>query len=132
MHAMNAPKDTETATTATARTSSTNPEVSASLAALGERFRRARVARDVTLADMAQRMGVQPRTLMRLERGAPGVGIEVMALALWHMGLLSHLNDVAAAHLDAEGQRLAELRQPSRARGRRQLKSAGWDGLDKL
>ncbi|MDL5034271.1 helix-turn-helix transcriptional regulator [Pelomonas sp. APW6] len=129
---MNDQRDPKAAANATARTSSTNPEVSASLSALGERLRRARIARDVTLAEMAQRMGVQPSTLSRLERGAPGAGIEVMALALWHMGLLSHLNDVAAAHLDAEGQRLAELRQPSRARGRRQLKSAGWDGLDKL
>jgi DNA-binding XRE family transcriptional regulator len=103
-----------------------------SLVALGDRIRRARVARDVTLAEMAQRMGVQPRTLSRLERGAPGVGIETLALALWNMGLLAHMSDVAASHLDAEGQRLADLRQPSRARGSRQLKSSGWDALDKL
>jgi len=111
---------------------SDHPEAQVALVALGQRLRVARVSRDITLADMAKRMGVTPNTLGRLERGAPGVSMETLALALWHMGLIEHLSGVAAADADAEGQRLATLRAPARARGRNSLNSSGWSNLDKL
>lgn len=102
------------------------------LEALGEQLRRARVARDLTLDDLAARMGVGRQTLARMEAGAPGVSIEALGLALWNMNLLDHLASIAAPANDPEGQRLAELRAPSRARGRKALASAGWDSLNKI
>lgn len=102
------------------------------LQTLGEQLRRARIARDMTLDDLAARMGVGRQTLARLEAGAPGVSLEALGLALWNMNLLEHLAQIAAAANDPEGQRLADLRAPSRARGRKSLRSAGWESLNKL
>lgn len=76
-------------------------------------------------------MGVQQGTLSRLEHGAPGVSMQTLALALWHLNLLEQFHQVCAPGTDPEGDRLAQLRQPSRARGRR-LGGGGWDNLKKL
>lgn len=98
---------------------------------LGLRLREARVARDITIAALARRMKVNARTVQRMESGAPGVSIETVALALWSMGMLSHLVEVAALKNDGEGQRLSAQRAPRRARGSK-IKSPGWELLDRL
>lgn len=112
--------------------SADNPIVAAALLSLGERVRQARVSRDWTLAELSDRMGIQPKTLGRLERGAPGVSMETLALVLWHMNLLNHIDAVALPEHDPEGQRLALLRAPRRARGGARLGSRGWEDLAKL
>ncbi len=112
--------------------SSAHPEAQIALVALGERLRKARVARDVTLVEMAKRIGIQPGTLGRLEKGAPGVSVEALALALWQMGLLNNLDAIAAPENDPEGQRLADLRRPTRARGGKSLAGSAWDALHRL
>jgi DNA-binding XRE family transcriptional regulator len=114
-----------------ARTESKHPEARAVLTALGARLQRARVRRDITLREMAKRMGVEARTLSRLESGAPGVALETMALVLWHMNLLEQLDGICAPGTDPEGERLAEVRSPKRARGERAAGGA-WDTLQKL
>lgn len=114
------------------KASSGHPQVNAALLDLGERLRRARVARDWTLADLGSRIGVQPHTLGRLEKGAPGASVETLALVLWHMNLLEQLAQVASPENDPEGQRLADLRAPKRARGRQSLGQAPWGDLNKL
>lgn len=116
----------------TPKESADNPMVAAALLGVGERIRQARVARDWTLSEMSVRIGVQAKTLGRLERGAPGVSIETLALVLWHMNLLEHLDSLALPQNDPEGQRLALLRAPRRARGGSRLGSSGWEDLDKL
>lgn len=124
--------DSVDSTRAQPKAASEHPEAQLALVALGDRLRRARVARDITLAEMAKRIGIQPGTLGRLERGAPGVSVEALALALWQMGLLANLEHVASAENDPEGQRLADLRRPVRARGGKTLPGSGWDALHRL
>jgi DNA-binding XRE family transcriptional regulator len=114
-----------------ARTASKHPEASVTLQALGVRLQQARVRRDITLAEMAERMGVQPRTLSRLENGAPGVALETLALVLWHMNLLEQLDAICAPGTDPEGERLGAMRAPKRARGARAT-TGGWDTLRRL
>lgn len=84
---------------------------------LGANLREARVARDITLLDAAKRAEISVQTLRALEAGAPGVKIETLARMLWQMNLLSQLGAVAERQSDEEGQRLAALRAPARARG---------------
>lgn len=114
------------------KSASEHPVVREALAELGARVRAARIARDLTQDELAARTGVQAGTLGRLEKGAPGVSVETLALVLWQLNLLDHLEGVAAAANDPEGQRLAALRAPRRARGRQALPSTGWDVLDRL
>jgi transcriptional regulator with XRE-family HTH domain len=107
-----------------------HPEVQFALDELGDRLRRARALRGQTLEEMAARIGVQPATLSRLERGAPGTSIETLAAALWAMNLLGNLDLVASPANDEEGQRLAMVSTPKRVRHRTSMK--GWDVLKKL
>jgi DNA-binding XRE family transcriptional regulator len=109
-----------------------NPEVHLALVRLGERIKLARVSRDISLKEMARKMNLNAHTLGRLEKGAPGVAVETLALVLWHIDLLDHLNHVADPAADATGQRLLAVRGPNRARGERATKDSGFDVLDKL
>ena len=119
------------------RAQADNPAIQDTLRRLGENLRAARVARDVSLADAARRAGLSIQTLRALERGAPGVSLETVALILWQMNMLEHLMAVADPAADEEGRRLAVLRAPTRARGARN-QSAGqkaqWTsiGIDSL
>jgi hypothetical protein len=77
-------------------------------------------------------MNLNAHTLGRLEKGAPGVAVETLALALWHMGLLDHLDHVADPAADETGRRMAAARAPNRARGERVALDSGFEVLDKL
>lgn len=122
----------EKPTRATPRIKATNPHVQLALVNLGERIRQARVSRDMTLKDLASQMNLNEHTLGRLEKGAPGVAVETLALALWQMDLLEHLDLVADPERDESGQRLLAARAPKRARGAKRSNDPGFDILDKL
>lgn len=114
-----------------------NPAVSAVLTRIGSNLRTARVARDISLADAAARAGISVQTLRALEKGAPGVSMESMAAMLWQMNMLEGLAQIADPIRDEEGQRLAALRAPTRARGARvqsPAQKSNWTdvGLDNL
>lgn len=117
-----------------ARTASSNPEVCAVLIALGDRVRQARMVRDIQLREMSDRLGLQVRTLSRLEKGAPGVAMETLGLVLWYMNLLDHLDRICADGTDPEGERLLARWAPRRLRsGRgRKIVNRGWLTLGKL
>jgi len=59
------------------------PEASASLRSLGERLRRARLARNDTMAIFAERLGVSEQTVRAMERGQPTVQVGIWLDALW-------------------------------------------------
>lgn len=115
-----------------AKSQAEHPEVANALTNLGSRIRSARIARNITIEEMSARMGVQPKTLSRLETGAPGVSIETLALALWQMNLLEHMQELAAPQNDPEGQRLAAIRLPRKARGKTTSITSGWETLERL
>lgn len=72
------------------------PAVTKALATLGENLAIARVRRRESQRAWARRLGVSVPTLIRLERGDAGVGMGIYATALWLMGRIAALPDLAA------------------------------------
>jgi len=95
--------------------------VQETLERLGANIRTARVRRKLTQKDVARRMGVSRFVVADIEKGKPTTGVAAYLGALWVLGLLSHLNDVADPARDEEGATLERARSPKTARGRRTL-----------
>lgn len=72
----------------------------AALRQLGEDLAIARKRRKESQRDWAARIGVSPPTLIRMERGDPGVSMAVYATALWLMGRAKGLAEIAAPATD--------------------------------
>lgn len=91
------------------------------LARIGRDLKTARLSRDMSLDEMAERLGVSFHTVRALEEGKPGTAFGTYAHALWVLGLEHTLRPFAAAGLDSEGEalRMAELR--TTASGSRKL-----------
>ena len=87
------------------------------LTALGERIRLARKRRGMTLAELSTRMFVDEKTLRRLEKGDPGVGMGVLGAALFVLGL-DDLNLVAEPSADNVGMLLERERLEKKRRVR--------------
>ncbi len=78
------------------------PSVRKALIELGTRIKFARLRRQLTLADMAERMMVTVQTVQRLERGDPGVGIGVVASSLFVLGFMRELEGLADPMADRQ------------------------------
>jgi len=91
-------------------------EVSDRLLTYGERIRIARTRRRWRQAELAERMGVDRRTVSRLEQGSSGVGIGVFLAALWILGLWDTARSVADPAADAVGIFMEQQRVPARVR----------------
>ncbi|HKQ14946.1 MAG TPA: hypothetical protein VJT80_16035 [Steroidobacteraceae bacterium] len=76
------------------------PAAAQALRALGENLAIARTRRRESQRAWAKRLGVSIPTLIRMERGDPGVGAGIYATALWLMGTVSGLPDLAAPATD--------------------------------
>jgi hypothetical protein len=76
------------------------PATSAAIEKLGADLAVARLRRKESLKTWAQRMGVSVPTLQRLEAGDPGVGIGIVATALWLIQRDGELGQLAAPELD--------------------------------
>ncbi len=98
-------------------------DVERMLALYGERIKTARVRRRWSKEELAVRVGVERRTIMRLESGAPGVGLGVFLTAIWVLGLWDTVQDVAAPESDKVGIFLEKQRCPKHvhAEGRKEL-----------
>ena len=82
---------------------------------LEHNIRTARLRRRWQLEDVAERMGVSRFTVADLERGKPGTSIAAYLGALWVLGLLDQLAEVADPDRDGEGKALEAARQPGQA-----------------
>lgn len=76
------------------------PATQATLEKLGADLAVARLRRKESLKTWASRMGVSVPTLQRLEAGDPGVGIGIVATALWLIQRDSELGNLAAPEHD--------------------------------
>jgi transcriptional regulator with XRE-family HTH domain len=76
------------------------PAVAQAMRALGENLAVARVRRRESQRTWAKRLGVSVPTLIRMERGDPGVGTGIFATALWLIGRVNALPELAAPALD--------------------------------
>ena len=57
----------------------------------------------MSMRDVASRMMVNLKTVQRLEKGDPTVGIGIVAGALWILGLDRRLGDLVAPESDTTG-----------------------------
>lgn len=99
---------------------STPPSVAQALRALGEDLAVARVRRKESQRVWAQRLGVSIPTLIRMERGEASVAIGVYATALWLIGRVPALSELADPKHDL-GALERDVRQ---ARQRKAVRSA--------
>jgi transcriptional regulator with XRE-family HTH domain len=74
--------------------------VTGALASLGENLAVARLRRRESQRAWALRLGVSVPTLIRMERGDPGVGMGIYATALWLMGRATALPELADPQAD--------------------------------
>jgi hypothetical protein len=85
------------------------------LSLLGADIATARRRRRIPQRLLAERMMVSLPTLQRLEKGDPGVGIGVVATALWTLGLIERLSNLASPDVDGVGKVLEAKRLPKKA-----------------
>ena len=95
----------------------------AALEKLGADLAVARLRRKESLKTWAKRLGVTVPTLLRLEAGDPGVGIGILATALWLVGRDAALADLAAPEHD-KGALDQDVRQAI-ALGRQRAQASG-------
>lgn len=102
------------------------PAAAEALKVLGRNLAVARLRRKETQRIWAKRLGVSIPTLIRLEQGDPGVGIGIVATALWMIGRASALPDLADPQHDLgaleqdvrEAMRRRAVRSPAAAKVR--------------
>jgi transcriptional regulator with XRE-family HTH domain len=91
-------------------------EVERALITLGSNLRTARLRRNLTLEQVAEKLGVGRHVLADAERGKPSTSVGIYVGLLWVYGLTNHLTAVADAEEDEVGRLLAQNRERSRAR----------------
>jgi len=94
-------------------------KVKRSLAKFGGDLARARRKRALTVAMMAERMGVAKNTYLRVEKGDPKVTLGIYAMALFVLGFPDVFGTVADASRDEIGLALDEEHLPKRVRVKR-------------
>jgi len=82
---------------------------------LGRRIRVARIRRGWSVADLADKAGINRNTLTALELGKPGTAIGVCITVLWALGLDTTLDALADPDSDVHGKALEASRRPTRA-----------------
>src|SRR5215472_15043295 len=76
------------------------PAAEQALRGLGENLAIARVRRRESQRAWAKRLGCSVPTLIRMERGDPGVGMGIYATALWLIGRIAAVPELAAPGSD--------------------------------
>lgn len=90
--------------------------VEKALLRLGADLKTARLRRNLTIQEVAEKIGTGIRAVSDAEKGKITTSIGIYAALLWVMGLLEQLDDVAKPTNDLEGQTLISLRDKERAR----------------
>ena len=98
------------------------PAVIRSIEKLGENLAIARVRRRESQRQWAKRMGISVPTLVRLEQGDPGVGLGILATALWMIGRIQALPELAEPEKD-QGALEMDVRSARQRRAVRQAAS---------
>lgn len=96
-------------------------EVEVTIKRLGMNLRRARLRRNITIAEVAGKIGTGPRAVMDAERGKPGTSISVYMALLWAYDLLQPFHNIADLRADKEGFALTNIDGRMRARAGKAL-----------
>lgn len=90
--------------------------VKRALTKLGADIRSARLRRRISTSIMSARAFITRTTLLKVERGDPGVSLGTYATVLFILGLIPKLEHLADARSDDVGLQLDEERLPKRIR----------------
>ena len=99
------------------------PAAEQALRALGENLAIARIRRRESQRAWAKRLGCSVPTLIRMERGDPGVGMGIYATALWLIGRVGALAELASPGTD-RGALESDVRDALKRRAVRSTASA--------
>lgn len=86
-------------------------EVERALKSLGANLRTARLARNLSIEQVAAKIGVGYRTVATAEAGKPGTAVGVYFSLLWVYDLLGQAHELADPARDALVQRAARARE---------------------
>jgi len=95
--------------------------VEQALKRLGADLRTARLRRNLTIGDVAEKIGTGQRPVSDAEKGKPGVSAAVYIALLWVYDLLGQMDDVASPELDEHGMTLSLSRERPPAREKKEL-----------
>jgi transcriptional regulator with XRE-family HTH domain len=90
-------------------------QVTEQVTQFGQRIRIARIRRGWSVADLAEKAGINRNTLTALELGKMGTAVGVCFAVLWALGLEQTLDSVANPDIDLHGKALEAARRPTRA-----------------
>ncbi|HVI04524.1 MAG TPA: helix-turn-helix transcriptional regulator [Sphingomicrobium sp.] len=96
-------------------------EVESGIRRLGADLRTARLRRNLTLDDVAAKIGIGRRAVADAERGKPTTTIVTYVALLWAYGLVEDFGGLADPGKDAEGMALARSTDRIRARASKKL-----------
>ncbi|MGO9438270.1 MAG: hypothetical protein ACLP00_28695 [Terracidiphilus sp.] len=85
---------------------------------LGHDLRDARRRRRIPAAIAAERASISRTTLVKIEKGDPGVAMGLYATVLFVLGMADRIGDLADPRNDSVGLQLEEERLPQRIRTR--------------
>ncbi len=86
---------------------------------LGRNIRTARLRRRLSMEELAERIGISRYVVADIEKGKPTTAIAAYLGALWALGLLRNMREVADPDRDEEGKILERGRSPKTAPKRR-------------
>ena len=88
---------------------------------MGQNLRTARLRRNLTIEQVAQKIGTGPRAIMDAGKGKLTTGIAVYTALLWTYDLLGSMSDLADPSSDTEGLAFERLTARTRARANKGL-----------
>ena len=88
---------------------------------LGRNIRTARLRRKLSRKELAERVGISRYVLADIEKGKPTTAIAAYLGALWVLGLLRDMGEVADPDRDEEGKILERARSPKTAPKRKTI-----------
>ena len=88
---------------------------------VGQNIKTARIRRNLTILELANRVHVDERTISRLEKGDPSINFKNLVTVLMVLGLEDSVFDLADPNADELGRALELKKYPKRVRKMDQL-----------
>ncbi len=88
---------------------------------LGTNLRMARLRRNLTIENVAEKIGTGVRAVMDAEKGKGSASVAVYIALLWAYDLLDQMDEVADPAFDEEGLSLSLSKSRTRARAKKGL-----------